>query len=375
VKWYRVYVEPLGGLFFRKPGVYTAGASGPAAAGASYSYPLPSTVAGQLAALLRRAGVNPQGRGSGRFGDLDAVFRAACGGEYRLRTGLVEYAGRVYAYLNRSEFAPLDKLKRLGEILKEIGGVEADGPVAHSLDCAIKERVLKDEEGGRAFKVSRVEQVKVGLDRKRKTAAEQLLYTRDEVHYPQGARLLHLLRCGGEPQVGGVAKLGGDMGMTHVKVGGEANPELLLGGDAGHENWLVILVSPALLDAEENRMPGQVGKPVDVSHEKYAEKLADKLLRPAFKGEEKWGSARAVLAPKGEARLEVIFPGWESKWNSSGISAGSGAYRRPALLVPAGTVLYVEGLGSGAARRLVENGVGVDSRLGWGTVVLSPLPS
>jgi len=75
VSWVVVGSEPLSSLFFRRPGVYGAGAGGPAAAGASYSYPPPSAVAGHIAGALVRAGLaRHPGPVDDGFGDIEAIL-------------------------------------------------------------------------------------------------------------------------------------------------------------------------------------------------------------------------------------------------------------------------------------------------------------
>lgn len=338
--WALVAFRPVSEVMLRKPGPFEAGVHGPASYSSSLSYPLPSTLAGALAGIAwRRSGSCDGVEGSSReFDDLRGCLERILGRNPILRPGLLLYNGEFHVYMNRSI------MPRLNDVLEALSQL---GPRFSALEAA---KTLSDRVKS-GYTVRRAARIGIALNRESKSVSEGLMYMKETVFYPGGAEIA-VLASNVAGDLGGYTRLGGDGGLALVRVERIGAPvtRLLMRGDG--EEWALLLASPALLPES----PFRDGV-VEVTSSSVAEALAESLLE----GVGCAGYSRVVLVPKGELSLEVISPGW---------STARRAFREPHLLVPPGTVLYMEA-SSKCTTHIIEQGIGSHSDVGWGTVIAS----
>ncbi len=347
--WLEAALRPLGGVTFRTPGPFEAGLHGPATAAASSSYPAPSTLAGLLAGIAWRRGLcapEELEKAQGAFGDTIMCLRRL--GVETLRAGLARKGAVYYAYINHPSCMP-----RLNSLLDYLSGLK---PNFTGRDAALALREAAGRQCSEGLRPAKSEHVGIALDRSSKRVAEGMFYIRERVLYPPEASIVVLTKAGGSlgVQVSATVKLGGDGGLAILSIERSMSPDdFLVKGEGSH--WVLTLISPALLQDNPFR---ESSWPLLTSRE-ASEKLAQALLS-------RHGCAGHVeirLIPKGEYLLEVISPGW---------STAKSSLREPHLLVPPGTTLYLEAQ-THCIKHIVQEGVGDQAEIGWGSVVASAL--
>ena len=344
-EWRMITVDPLDAPTLSGPSPGGAGVHGPAVRMASLSYPRPSMLAGFLASMAYRLGpvgdVPEPRRG---FEDLEHLLGRL--GVEALRPGLlVGGRGELYAYLGTRFLPSLDCLARrlasysgggrpsLRDIMRDILGGGCRGVVA----------AIESYTG-------------IALDRDSKSVRESLIYERERITYRPRASIAVLARTRGTTLTQAIHTLGADRAVIKLQTVDPPGPpsSLLVHGEG--ERWLLVLLSPALLEA------GRASKILEKAP-LLDSGLHASLARLLLEGHECTGRAEAVVVPRNEYILQVVLPGWSSLLNG-----GRGGYRRPHIEVPPGTVLHAEA-DKACIEGIVESGVGLHSRLGWGTVL------
>ena len=331
-----VAFQPLTGLLFRAPGsVYEAGLHGPGVAAHSLSYPLPSTVVGALSFLAYRKGLCKP-TSSEDFSDHHQCLKVLLGGNIYIRPGLLYANGSFYAYLGSSRFVSLEALGKGDEYSRQ-----------------------------HVIRARRTSVVGIALDRATKAVVEGMLYTASYVEYEKNASIAVLLGPDWNfDSKEWVMPLGGDTRSVHAFLleGGYDPIEILVSGRS--DKWEAILLTPALLHLEEEDGAG-VG--IGGSGETV---IIDDNLVEEIAGALRCQSEREVnnciksieinRIPRGELEAGILSPGW---------SVAKNAPREPHLLLPPDTRLLIEAHNE-CAGIIARLGLGVHSRLGWGTVFL-----
>ncbi|NOZ89331.1 MAG: hypothetical protein GXO15_05340, partial [Crenarchaeota archaeon] len=265
------------------------------------------------------------------FCNIHECLEKLLGRGYKLYTGFAARGGRLLVYTPEG-FVPLDSLPRC----LAGGGCRGEKPQARR-------------------------RVGIALNPATKTVREGLLYTSEELHVEPGFSYAALVLADSGRSVAGAfqgpgapaTKLGADMKTVSIKVSeAGASPERLLASCQGEgRRWLLLLASPALLD--ESPWSGVV-----LLDRMHAEKLFEMLVETS--GLSLDGLRfRRVQVPKGSPSVEALAPGW---------CTPRGSPRKPMLHIPAGTVFEVEASREAVAA-IVKRGLGLGTRLGWGTVV------
>ena len=343
--WKTVEINIIDAPTLTAPGPGGAGVHGPAVRMASLSYPRPSMLAGALASLAFRLGnAGRAGEPQDGFEDLEDLLGEI--GIESLRPGLLQdEKGDLHVYLG-GPFLP--RLECLTQKIRcpSLTGVDKLLDAYRSLirgEACPGVRAVKEAYTG------------IALARNSKTVRVGLIYERERVFYTPRASIAALAEISGDSQIEGLLTLGGDKALTRLTLSEADPPSKVLVQGEGNE-WLLALITPALLSPEK---AGDllVNPPVQ------DEELPARLARALLNGRGCAGDAKALLVPRNEYALQITLPGWSSLLNS-----GRGGYRRPHLEVPPGTFLRVE-----AARdcieKIVEEGVGLHTRVGWGTVL------
>ncbi len=327
-------------LSFRAPSSLAAASHGPGVGGFSLPYPFPSTLAGALgfqAYSSQPQACSGQGAG-GAFDDIDACLQQLLGQEYHLYTGMAWDTERD-TLLYYTEHGYLD-----------INTITSD--IAVRVACSSRE----GQSPPKGKKPARMLYTGIALNRATKSVAKSLLYTL-EYHDIFSANMAYLVLAVHSGTTG--------IGRRPIRLGGEARtaileetsrlgdidpePEKVLVEGSGTGKWLLFLLSPALLDTS----PWDICTPVLLS-DNYAEKLASLLLQGTGL------SGRVLRVPKDPIGLTVIAPGWSTRDKRP---------RRPHLYVPPGTMVEVRRASRSDVEALVERGLGLHTRIGWGTVL------
>jgi hypothetical protein len=348
VAWGVVWFRALTTLTFRPPTPFEAGVHGPAAAGTTYSYPPPSTLAGALAFVAFRRRLCTPPAGGREFDDVRGCLRGLLGGEPNLRAGLLarEAGGRLelYAYTGSR------RLVEAGCLLNSLRGLPREGTRA-------REELERRLEACGSLRVGARARYGVGLERGSKAASPGMLYSLERLAYTTAHPVL--LASPAPEGLREHVRLGGKGGLAMVESGPSIDPLGVLARiEERRRAWAALLIAPALLEPSKLPSPG-VG-PVEASDPDWAGRLAEALLP------RECGGSEAVLlhAPRNEWALATTTPGW---------SLASGRPRMPVLAVPPGSLILVRDAGDECARAIALRGLGDHSDLGWGTAAVAPL--
>ncbi len=373
--------EPLGRVTFRPPSPFEAGIHGPGARGASYSYPLPSTISGILSSIAYREKLCSDSeiektlaeRRDHPFPDQELCLSKLLGGDFNLRPGFLMSRGRIYAHIGSDYFPEFSTLRRvLGHGLKQ--ALENDKPLGWTVRKLLASDILQRN----AVRTRRSSFTGIALDRNKKTVQEGMLYTLESIAYEPNASILALAIPGGNAKesslkglvdmLSGPVKFGKRWSIADLKIRKlEENPLTAPTIHQDVRDWALILLTPALV-TEPLTGPGD---PL-LLDESLARKVAKLLLEESSISRRASGEPiiATIYTPKlgreGQHDLSVIYPGW---------SIAAKGLRRPMLLIPAGTAIILHGIDSSEVITLATRGVGCCSNLGWGTVLPIPLSS
>lgn len=359
---YAFVFEPLSRMSFKPPTPFTAGIHGPGAAGTSLSYPMPSTLAGRIANLAFTAGLCDNNNGSIEdYSDVTGCLEQLLGRGFHLRTGLlVDGEGRVYAYINGSSMPSVETLH---------SSLESSVAPGEPLSARTIVEALRGA-ADKGPKITAVRAAYTGIAlASGKRVRENLIYSLEYVQYRPHASILVEATA---PNTNSVLdqilgrelllKLGSKTGIFALRKE-KIQPRRLYGDPTSAERAVVLLTSPALLDQEHN--PYMAGEPVLVSSPETARRLAEKLLEAAgHLKKDDAVRARVVLVPKGEYSHSVETLGWSFRENRP---------RPPMLVVPPGTVLVIERPERELLEDIAAKGLGLHSRLGWGSSLVFAL--
>ncbi len=359
---YAFLFEPLSRMSFKPPTPFTAGVHGPGAAGASLSYPMPSTLAGRIANLAFTAGLCDNNNDSIEdYSDVAGCLEQLLGRGFQLRTGLlVDGEGRVYAYTNGSSMPSVETLHS-----------SLESSVARGRPLGA--RVIVEALRGAADKGPRITAVRAAYTgialASGKRVREGLIYSLEYVQYRPHASMLLEATAPNTSSVldqilgrGIVLKLGSKTGVFALRKE-NIQPRRLYGDPGSAKRAVVLLTSPALLDQEHN--PYSKGEPILVSNPETARRLAEKLMEAAGHSEEGAAvEARVVLVPKGEYSHSIETLGWSFRENRP---------RPPMLVVPPGTALIIEEPERELLEDIAAKGLGLHTRLGWGSALVFAL--
>ncbi len=325
-QWYKVMIEPLTSLLFRRPGPFEAGLHGPGATARSLAYPLPSTLSGFLAGILvsKRATdkcIPPSGAECDNaepgslldYADVEACLKSVFGDRMRIYTGFLEYNGETYVYLNNPLY--LYHIEDAGKLITD----------------------EIEEKKARKIEVRRASFTGIALERETKHTMEGMLYTLDRVTYPRGSQIIVYIRTNNNNigQLRGlledVHKLGGKHGMARVLVDSVEKPEYLELGSAEK-----VLITPIIV--ELNKLYNKELKLI-VNKNIVGKKILELI------GE----NGEIIDMIKGELTIQII---------TTGYSAACKRPRRPHLLIPPGTIV-----------KTLANDLGDHAGLGWSTLI------
>ncbi|MEB3860977.1 MAG: type III-B CRISPR module-associated protein Cmr3 [Desulfurococcales archaeon] len=333
-------LRPLDMSFFRPPaGVTQAGVHGPSAMVKSLSYPMPSTIAGALAAIAYRTGkcsLDQANVDVDEFEDQYTCLEALLGEEFALRPGLARVNGEVYAYTGSRELTLLKTLLDTGKKASQSGS-------------------------GR-YSLRHVGFIGIALQRGSKAVVEGNLYHADAVDYPgAGASILVIAHGATGDLPSTVIPLGAETRMAALQPI-EINEEQvkLYNGAGGTGRWRAILLTPALL----RKAPSSVNGVILASSQSLAAELGELLVEGSVEAVKKCvEEARVEVVPRGELQAEILNSGW---------SMLEGRARRPYLILPPGTEVSVRIKSRECVEEVAKKGLGAHSRLGWGTAALRP---
>lgn len=353
MEWGTLEFRPLSPLSLKPFTSLPMGIHGPGVGASTLSYPAPSTIAGALAAAL----VNATGRHDivdkckdkdDDFGDVDCVLGSLLGQDYRIRSGLVtirrDGSTGLFAYVNSGRLIPLKSL------LDAMSRARVDSSDPSRLPGAILSRLMN-----KALNVSVFTTTGIAVSRASKAVREGMIYNITKTVYPtDSAILVEASPAGKLSNIDNrIVKLGGEGGIARISVNDGLSVDRIRG--SGGE-WLLVTTSISLIDTPPfDNVVSSGGALGSLA----AEALASRLLEEHAAECSSLDDARVVYMVKGELPLETVFPGWPARRNKP---------RRPYIAVPAGTVVYARAPRS-CIERIVDCGVGLHSRLGWGSVV------
>ena len=353
MEWGTLEFRPLSPLSLKPFTSLPMGVHGPGVGASTLSYPAPSTIAGALAAAL----VNATGRHDivdkcknvdDAFGDVDCVLKGLLSQDYRIRSGLVTarqdgYTG-LFAYINSG------RLISLRSLLDAMSRARVDSSDPSRLPGVILSHLMN-----KALNVSVFTATGIAVSRASKAVRESMIYNIAKTVYPTDSAILVEVSPAGKLSIinNHVVKLGGEGGIARISVNDRSSVDRIRG--SGGE-WLLVTTSISLVDTppfdDVVSSGGALGSLA-------AEALASRLLEKYTVECGSLDDGRVVYMVKGELSLETVFPGWPAKRDKP---------RRPYIAVPAGTVVYARAPRS-CIERIVDGGVGLYSRLGWGSVV------
>lgn len=341
--------RPLSSWVFRAPSPLEPGIHGPGVSRGSLSYPMPSTIAGTLASLAcAQVSIATSER---EFDDVRyCLSKLAGGSRVALRQGLALADKTIYAYIGLSRMPKLsvlmDALARLSESL------EAEGDrytITQLAKYFIEKAVGANSE---CWEPARSSRTGISVSRESKSVFEGMLYTVEEIDYGNVAVLVHS-KPGLTLGHGIIRRFGGESGLALISSSESPQKpfsEIALRPSGGHSH-LAILITPALM--EESPLRGVVNPSSKRASEELGQALTSSIKC--------LGYSRVLFMPKGgEMDTHITMPGW---------SLARRRPRRPMLMIPAGTLIYMEAEGS-CLRELVETGLGDHSDLGWGTTIV-----
>ncbi len=362
---YLLGMRPLGPAVFRAPGDATAAAHGPAVGSPGLQQPTPSSIAGVLASIALRQGLcsleelrdcRAQALGldpeecirqgvADDFCNIHLCLRRLLGENYRLYTGLAAAKGRLLVYTAKGYLPPesLHCLARRDEDKCAVPPCRGARDSSHRGNSDGCREFLET-----ALRPATLARTGVALAPASKTAREGLLYTQPETSLQADTAYAAIAVASNQLRLPRVAKLGAEnrMAALHAEPLNEEPWRLLLQGSERCRRWLIVLASPALLDDTPWSTVATLTR-----------ESAEKLARALLGGDLEYRLLKLDVA-KTVPGLEVAAPGWCTPRNSP---------RRPMLHVPAGTAIMLEA-DYNTVKTIVERGVGLNTRQGWGTV-------
>ncbi|MHB9301914.1 hypothetical protein [Thermofilum pendens] len=342
----RVLVYPVDRVRFRRTGAFDPYASGPATHASTMHYPLPSTLAGLLASIGYSRPEPPADPLEGVKALLEGQG-CACR-SVKLRPGYVVSRGKVYAAL-AGGYAELQALRRA---VPEALEAYLDALEAYLEGSASRGSELL-EKAGRALRGAYAEakpewRMGVGLERAVKVAREGYLYSAAELDLKaalgaDAAVAAEILGADCASTREYAARFASDGAPVKVEV---APGQILLEELPGDEQCVALLQVTPILLPEPPRTSGPLATTTLLQQ---AVKSAEILL------------ATSTLKPLFDSKTTLVTPGYSLK---------DGRHRDPLPGIAGNTLAIAKA----NPRKTYEEGAGLHSDTGWGTLIPIQLP-
>ena len=342
--YYILVLKTLGPVILNAPGDVTAAVHGPAVGGRWLDQPLPSTIAGLMAAEAYRRGLcepkdctldctsTPECNNVAiDFHNIHICISKLLGEKYKLYTGLgITNEGEILVYTQKGFIKP----RELDKLVDEKGAIDAVKPM-HKRYVGIA--------------------IKPGT----KTVRTSLLYTVEQI-LPDKFNYAAIIESQKVVQLPSIVRFGADAKIARpvIQVLKKDPSKLLLNGNNQCNRWILNVASPALL----SNTPWNENEPIILTRSKL-EILFKGLL--GTMGTENEITIEEIIMPKTGPGLEVIAPGWCTPAKRP---------RYPMLHIPAGTVFIIQA-DYNTVERIVARGLGENTQQGWGTVAAKCLNS
>ncbi len=351
-----VLFTPVGPSRFRAPGEFSAGTRGPASMAASLHYPLPSTIAGALAQIAWAGGAGLGGCNPDFFGCVDALLKSLLGENYALRPGYLVSHGTVYAAVSAPQplYVPLHRLPGYVACLLE---AVAEAYTVPGLDIGGRFEKCVSEAGALRPRYKEFVGIKLGdygEERLWQRVVEEgyMYYAADldlfATFHNEASVAVEVLGAENRVPEGVVVRFGGEGYPARISVGEPIAVDKM--GD-GEKPLAALLLEPALLNTAPPR-PWLVEPGILKNYIEESRRTGDDIAYP-------FREIAAVYTFSNQASL--LIPGYTMKEDR---------LRKPRPSLPRGTII----LGKGSPGKVYREGIGLYTRIGWGTLYPIEIP-